>query len=190
MAHHAKGAGMEEQPHEGPAEQPTKASDDQPKFFKSMNGMIAGATGLVIALGGLATAYKTMTGDKPTAQQAAPSPPSEAAVEPKQQQSEQRPTLYKGDLYVENGDDGAFNGGSMRLEREGVNWVLTAGDEKYEYSELESNDKSRIFASSNVYTSTLRWPVTGGEVEESTAVKRDKWHTYAKVEPATSTPAE
>src|SRR5437773_3203345 len=49
-------------------EQPNEDGDSRPKFFKSINGWIAGATGLVIALGGLATAYRELVPKEPGAQ--------------------------------------------------------------------------------------------------------------------------
>jgi hypothetical protein len=168
-------------------EQDPEGVGAKPKFLSGVNGVIAGITGLVIALGGLATAYKTMTSDKPPAQQAsteqaAVSRPAASAKE----QPADRPTLYKGDLYA----DGAFNGGSMRLEQVGEKWVLAEGENKYEYDEIASRDKSQIVAFSADYGSTLRWPVKGGVVEESDKDRRDAWKNYAKVDPLAPAPAD
>jgi len=164
---------MDEQPHETPSE----PSDGKPKFFQSVNGMIAGVTALLVALGGLATATKQFWGDKPAARQSVAAPASGSAAAG-QDQPAARPALYRGDLYA----DGAFNGGSMKLEYDGRHWVLNDGT-SYDYDEIVSDDKSRIMASNAEYQSTLRWPIKGGVVEESSSLKRDDWKTYATVKP-------
>jgi hypothetical protein len=154
----------------------------KPKFLSGVNGIIAGLTGLVIALGGLVTAYKAMTDDKSEAQQAVAPQPSEPAPAPREEQPASRPTLYKGDLY----EDGAFNGGGVLFEKEGDVWTVTEGDDSYEYDELATTDKSHVVAVSG--PSTLRWPVNGGVVEESEEDRRDRWKTYARVDPDTVRP--
>ena len=64
-------------------EQPRTAQprhQGRPKFFSNVNGVIAGITGLVIAVGGLLTAYAQFV-DKPAGQAvaAAPVPAGQAA---------------------------------------------------------------------------------------------------------------
>jgi hypothetical protein len=185
-AHHAKGAGMEEQPHESPAEQPAATADGQPKFFKSMNGMIAGATALIIALSGLAATWDKIFGDKPdTKQESASKTQDRLPVEdvPTITAKEtgtlfvasERPKIYTGDLYA----DGKFEGGAMSLKHNGENWILTA-DKAYEYEQLSSTDKDNILAFNAEYGSYLRWPIDGGEVQESVDRKKS-WSRYAKV---------
>jgi len=168
---------MEEQPHEGPAEQPAETSDERPKIFKNVNAWIAGVTGAVIALGGLATAVKQFMPDKPATEEPASTAPAEAdrrTVETERaagaeapSQSVERPKIYTGELYA----DGKFEGGAMSLKHDGENWILTA-DQRYVYEPLASANKDQVRAYNADYASYLRWPVDGGEVEESLNKKR------------------
>jgi len=176
---------MEEQPHEGPAEQPAETSDERPKIFKNVNAWIAGVTGAVIALGGLATAVKQFMPDKPATEEAASAEPVDATRAPAETadaaaaatpaQSQERPKIYTGELYA----DGKFEGGAMSLKHDGENWILTA-DQRYVYEPMASANKDQIRAYNADYASHLRWPVDGGEVEESLNNKAS-WAPYAKV---------
>jgi len=176
---------MEEQPHEDPAEQPAETSDERPKIFKNVNGWIAGVTGAVIALGGLATAVKQFMPDKPATEEAASTSPAEAdrpTIETERaaraeapSQSVERPKIYTGELYA----DGKFEGGAMSLKHDGENWILTA-DQRYVYEPLASANKDQVRAYNADYASYLRWPADGGEVEESLNNKAS-WAPYAKV---------
>jgi hypothetical protein len=184
---------MEEQPHESPNEQPSESSGEQPKFFKGMNGLIAGATALLIALGGLATTWDKIFGDKPGEEQPAATAPAEpeklsseaspATGAQAPSQSNARPKVYTGDLYA----DGKFEGGAMSLKHDGENWILTA-DQRYVYLPLASSDKDKIRAYNADYASHLRWPVNGGEVEEKLGDKPG-WDPYAKVTASEPSPA-
>ncbi len=177
---------MEEQPQEQPQDEPAQGPDGQPKFFKSAHGMIAGATALVIALGGLATTWDKIFGDdKPaTEKQAAASTaaPAEAPAETPSAaeaetpaQSNERPKIYTGELFA----DGKFEGGAMSLRHDGENWILIA-DQRYVYEPLASSNEDQLRAYNADYASYLRWPVDGGEVEESTNNKVS-WSRYARV---------
>lgn len=149
--------------------------------FQKINGVIAGLTGLVIAVGGLAAATKGVVWDKEdkaAEEQSVVAQPVEPAPVPKDEEPAPQTTLYKGDLY----NDGDFTGGSVQLEKTGDTWTLTAGNDAYSYDELATNDKSHILAVSG--SSTLRWPVKGGVVEESEEDRRDEWKTYARVDPS------
>jgi hypothetical protein len=161
-------------------QEPASGGGGKPGIFQKLNGVIAGITGLVVALGGLAAATKGVMWDKEPVkeQRVAEQPPQPASAPQEQAAVEKEATLYKGDLY----EDGAFNGGIVLLEKKGDSWTLTAGDDSYAYDELATGDKSHVFAVSG--SSTLRWPVKGGVVEESTRDERDEWKTYAKVEAA------
>jgi len=169
---------MEEQPQE-PQEESTQGSDERPKIFKNVNGWIAGVTGAVIALGGLATAVKQFMPDKPAAEQAAsaaapaeggqPQAAADVPVEP----AADLPLLYEGD--------------DVKLEFAGDKWVLTDQDGRYDYEELLSPDEDRLLAYSKPYDSYLRWPVKGGWAEESTDDKVT-WKRYAELYP--NDPAE
>jgi hypothetical protein len=176
-AHRAKGVGMDEQPHEGPTEQQSESSDGPQKFFKSMNGMIAGATALLIALGGLATTWDKIFGGKPAAQAAASTEAPakggqpQAAADVPVQPAADLPLLYEGD--------------DVKLEFADDKWVLTDADGTYDYEELLSPDEDRVLAYSKPYDSYLRWPVKGGWAEESTDDKQS-WKRYAELYPPES----
>jgi hypothetical protein len=178
---------MEEQPHEQPQDEPTNDSDGGPKIFGNINTTIAGVTGLLVALGGLAATWDKFFGDKPATEQRAaastapaeadkaPAETAEAAGTATSSQSEERPKIYTGDLYA----DGKFEGGAMSLKYDGENWILTA-DQRYVYEPLASSNKDQIRAYNADYGSYLRWPVGGGQVEESLDNKAN-WSSYAKV---------
>lgn len=170
---------MDEQPHEQPQGEPAQGSDEHPKVFKNINGWIAGVTGAVIALGGLATAVKQFMPDKPAAEQAASAAaPTEegqpqAAADVPAEPAADLPLLYEGE--------------DVKLEFAGEKWVLTDADGSYDYEELLSPDEDRLLAYSKPYDSYLRWPVKGGWAEESTDDK-ETWKRYAELYP--SEPAE
>jgi len=170
---------MEEQPHEGPAEQPAEASDEQPKFFKSMNGIIAGATALLIALGGLATTWDKIFGNKPadkaTAITAEPpaAVPAQAAADAADAPEEAVITSY----------EGTFKGEPAKLEYGDEQWELTDTDGTYTYDdELISPDETRLLVFDTTNKSYLRWPIQGGMAEWST--DKENWSNYAKLQPS------
>ena len=168
---------MEEQPHE------PQGTDERPKIFGNVNGWIAGVTGLVVAMGGLFTAYDRMWGDRKDEPQAVAAP---APAEPNAQQSpavpaadatpatQARRRIYTGELFA----DGKYEGGAMSLRHDGENWILTA-DQRYVYEQLDSSDADRIRAYNRDYDSYLRWPAGGGEVEEK--IGTAGWNPYARV---------
>lgn len=183
---------MDEQPQEPQAES-AQGSDERPKVFKNVNAWIAGATGAVIALGGLATAVKQLMPDKPATEEVAGTAPAEAdgqAVETESaagaeapSQAVERHKIYTGELYA----DGKFEGGAMSLKHDGENWILTA-DQRYVYEPLASANRDQLRAYNADYASYLRWPVDGGEVEESLNNKAS-WAPYAKVVASEPAPA-
>ncbi len=162
---------MEEQPHGQPEEQPAETSDGKPKFFKSANGMIAGATALLVAVGGLATTWdKIFGGDKPATEQQAASKaaPAQAAADIPVEPAADLPLVYEGD--------------DVKLEFAGDKWVLTDAEGRYNYEEMLSPDEDRLLAYSKPYDSYLRWPIKGGWAEESTDDK-ETWKRYAELYP-------
>jgi hypothetical protein len=166
---------MEEQPHENPAEQPTATSDPQPKFFKSMNGMIAGATALLIAFGGLLTTWDKIFGDKPVANTAAPpaAAPAQAADDTAEPPEEAAISSY----------EGLFKGEPAKLEYGDEQWVLTDQDGTYTYDdELVSPDETRLLVFDTTNKSYIRWPIQGGMAEWST--DKENWSNYAKLLPS------
>ncbi len=162
---------MEEQPQEQPAE----GSDEQPKIFKNLNAWIAGATGALIAIGGLATTWDKIFGGEPAEQAAAtksaeaPADPA-AAEEPAAEEAAEagEPTYYDID-----------DGGSLRFV-DGL-WVENSNNGKFRYEEV-SNDGEMIVAvdrggGDNGEDAWLRWPIAGGRAQES----QDKQETWTDV---------
>ena len=151
-------------------EQPDETTDDQPKIFKSLTAWIGGVTGVIVALGGLASAFGIFSG-RDTAQEevrtngGAPvvqeerNAISEEANAATQSAQEEQPTSYKTD-----------DGGTLSSV-DGL-WVWTTNDGvKYRYKEV-SNDSATTVAILNgggedgadVY---LRWPNAGGQAFQS-----------------------
>jgi len=158
---------MDEQPQGTPDE----GGDAPPPFFKNINGIIAGATGLVIAVGGLFTAYNGIWGKKQAEQSpAAVEQPAEAAAPvaaaalPK---DEDLPTYYEG-------DDAA-------LEFVDNKWVLTTSEGTYEYKEMLSPDEDRVLAFDMANKEYLRWPVKGGMSE--TSKDDESWTKWIALDP-------
>ena len=175
---------MEEQPHEGPDEQPAEILGRATEILQEHERHDRRRHCAAIAVGGLATTWDKIFGGKPAEQQAAAAPvepeklsseasPATGAQAPSQ--SNERPKVYTGDLYA----DGKFEGGAMSLKHDGENWILTA-DQRYVYLPLASSNKDQIRAYNADYGSLLRWPVNGGEVEEKLGDKPG-WDPYAKV---------
>ena len=166
---------MEDQPVETAAtpEAPAPAADDQPKFFKSANGMIAGATGLVIALGGLATAWNSIFPKEKTEEPAAltaPAVPNEQAPAAATPAEADLPTYYEG-------DDAA-------LEFADNQWTLTTSEGTFEYKEMLSPDEDRVLAYDKANDEYLRWPIKGGMSETSKdEVNWTNWINLDPVEP-------
>lgn len=172
---------------------PPEPSGDKPKLFQSVNGVIAGVTGLVVALGGLAAATKDLwskSEEEPPALTArnnsgAEEAQPQAVAASAEKKAAVRPTAYKGKLY--NKESEAYDGATVLLTKEGARWVLTAGDQDWEYDEIVSNDPSLVIAKSTGYASKIRWPVDGGLLKESTS-EIDDWEYYADIKPVASSP--
>jgi hypothetical protein len=163
---------MEDQPQEPP----TQEADGRPAIFKNINGVIAGVTGLVIAVGGLFSAYSAIRGDKKEEQPAVEAPataaePVAAAALPAK--DEDLPTYYEGD--------------DATLEFADNRWVLTTSEGTYEYKEMFSPVEDRVLAYDKTNDEYLRWPVKGGMSEMS----KDEatWTNWITLDPTTP-PAE
>jgi hypothetical protein len=159
--HRIQGTAMTEEP-------PNEGTDDRPKLFKNMTAWIGGATGVVIALGGLATAYKSFMHDSPpraeaqtnTAQAVLDQPDAgeQNQVAPAGRDSE--PWYYTTDaggrlryvdgLWVETGSDGAV---TARYDDD-------SGDGTTTVARLPGGGEN----GGDLY---LRWPAAGGRAEKS-----------------------
>lgn len=167
---------MEEQPHESPAGQPAETSDERPKIFKNINGWIAGVTGAVIALGGLATAVKQFMPDKkPATEQAASTaaPAESAAPAAAADTSAEEP---------DQGDPLVYEGDGVKLEWTDEEWLLTGKDGEYHYEDMYSPDDSKVLGYDKANNAYLRWPIKGGMSEEGSADKRT-WTNYVELYP-------
>jgi len=161
---------------------PGPQANGNPGVFTKLNGTIAGITGLVIALGGLAATWdRIFPGDKGNVEAAVPAqltnaeavPADETAADPTADEPEAGdPTSYSGQLV-----DG---GKVLTIEWNGDSWDVTVGDDNYSYDDTLSPDETRVMAVSG--GSYLRWPIAGGEVDESD--DKIKWKTYGSVQPA------
>jgi hypothetical protein len=143
-------------------EQSEEPADGTPKVFKSMTGWIGGLTALVVALGGLYTAYDKLISK--------PKPPKEDAASAENQvensaasaQSAAAPSQQKIRNSYTTGDGGT-------LEWVNGMWVWTDGDgNTYRYSE-ESNDGVTIVGKmleDGKYV-WLQFPIAGGQALQS-----------------------
>ena len=151
-------------------EQPDETTDDQPKIFKSLTAWIGGVTGVIVALGGLASAFVIFTGhNSPQAEvrtnggapvvQEEQNAISEELNAATQSAQEEQTISYQTD-----------DGGTLSSV-DGL-WVWTTNDGvKYRYKEV-SNDSATTVAvlkgggedGADVY---LRWPNAGGQALQS-----------------------
>lgn len=159
-----------------PREQPPAGDGGKPKIFQNVNGLIAGITGLLVALGGLAATWdKIFPGKKEPVEQAAAAPAAsaqpQAAAATASEPEPGDPTLYEGD--------------GVKLEWSGNEWLLTDDDTVYHYEEVFSPDETRILAYDKANNAYLRWPVKGGMAEEGSADKQ-LWSNYAEIYPPES----
>ena len=165
---------MEQEPQDAPVQ---GNGSGKPGFFQHVNGIVAGLTGLAVALGGLTAATKGTLWGTDKEEPAAVAAPAEAAAaaatdEPAAEPDAGDPISYKGEL-VEGGK-------TLTIDWDGESWVVTEGDnEPWAYDDTLSPDEERVMAVSN--GNYLRWPIAGGEVDESE--DKVKWKTYARVDP-------
>ena len=151
-------------------EQPDETTDDHPKIFKNLTAWIGGVTGVIVALGGLASAFVIFTGhNSPQAEvrtnggapvvQEEQNAISEDLNAATQSAQEEQTISYQTD------DGGTFS------SVDGL-WVWTTNDGvKYRYKEV-SNDSATTVAvlkgggedGADVY---LRWPNAGGQAFQS-----------------------
>ena len=160
-----------------PQEQPGAGAEASPKFFSNVNGVIAGITGLLVALAGLFAAYNQFAG-KPAEQLAAVAPAGNGeAATPAAAAGEEPlpPSLYEGD--------------DVKIELGGDGWTLTTKEGSYPYEEVITGDVTRVTAFNKEYDSYLRWPIDGGWAEESLNNK-ESWKRYAQVYPPEAPAAE
>ncbi len=173
----------------------SEPNGEKPKFFQNINGVIAGVTGLVIALGGLAAATKDLWSSKEVDQPVQTASTNSGAEQAQAQSLTSsatkppvvRPTAYKGKLY--NKDSEAYDGATVLLTKDGARWVLTTGDTDWNYDEIVSPDQAVIVAKSTEYTSKMRWPVEGGVMKETTTSGADDWEYYADIKPVSASPS-
>lgn len=163
-----------------PAAEPppgAQSSGGKPAIFQHVNTTVAGVTGLLVALGGLVATWDKIFPSKPATEQAAAAPApqaaanTQAATAPADEPEAGAPLIYKGELV-----DG---GKTLSIEWDGESWIVTeGGNDPWAYDDTLPPDDSKVMAVSNGHY--LRWPIGGGEVDESE--DKVKWKTYARVD--------
>jgi len=155
-------------------EQQQDSTDGTPKLFKNMSGWIGGLTALVVAAGGLFTAYDKFIRKEPAAE-AAPVDDVAPAAEPSTSQDSPAPPQEEVRKSYTTGDGGT-------LEWVNGMWVWIDGERnQYRYSE-ESNDGVTIVGKlleDGKYV-WLQWPVAGGQALQSFD-NQDNWTKPIKV---------
>jgi hypothetical protein len=158
---------MPDQPNSEARADAGTGADERPPFFKSVNGWIAGLTGLVLALAALFTAFDRLFPGQRTV--AAVSSSAATAATPTADAS--APSGYTGP-----------GGVTMAWDSDETHWVLTDDGVQYYYEEVVSPDDAQVLAYDKTNHAYLRWPLKGGMAEES---KDDKanWAPYLKLYP-------
>ena len=142
-----------------PDNETEEVTDERPKIFKNLTAWIGGATAVVVALGGLAGAYRNVFPGH-SAQQVDANGEARAPDSHSQTEHEQSA------IAAYTTDDG----GSIRLI-DGM-WVWTTKDgDKFRYKEV-SNDGTTAVAvlkggGENGQDVYLRWPNAGGQALQS-----------------------
>ena len=142
-----------------PDDDTDEVTDGRPKIFNNLTAWIGGATAVVVALGGLAGAYRNMFPSEHSQQGDANSEASAAESAPQAEEEQGPVTAYATD-----------DGGSIRLIDGMWVWTTKEGD-VFRYKEL-SNDGTTTVAvlkgggenGEDVY---LRWPNAGGQAFQS-----------------------
>ena len=162
---------------------PTPPSGDgKPGVFTKLNGTIAGITGLVIALGGLAATWdrifpNNQAGAAVASNQTAEAVPMDETATASAATEDAEPEAGDPTSYSGKKIDG---GKAVTIKWDGESWILTEGDDDtWSYDDLSPQEDGNYEAVSN--GNYLRWPIAGGEVDESE--DRKKWTTYGTVQP-------
>ncbi len=170
--------------------QPKEDAEQRPGFFKSANGVIAGLTGLVVAVGGLVTAYREFI-QKPRMEAAANAESANA-----EQGAETEADTSTADAQsAEDEDPWSYTintGGSLRFQ--GGIWIETDAEGNEARYWQESVENGFTYASNNgagpkgedVF---LRWQTAGGQAEKSFD-RQKTWNDVYKVTPETPQTAD
>lgn len=151
------------------------AGGGKPKFLTGTSGIVAGITSLVVAVTGLLAACDKLfpAEQQPTVAAAGAAAGAAAdgkpAAQPPQAEVESH-LVYEGDdLKLEWGDPSK--------------WTFTDSEGAYVYEEMLGDNEHQLIAYNKEYDSYLRWPVSGGALEESTDDRRS-WTTLGRLYPA------
>lgn len=152
------------------------AGDGTPKIFRSLTGVIGGATAVIVALGGLYTAYEKYFAKQDT-EEAEPAPDTATGTNDVQADAPTPAPAQPKRYSYTTGDGGT-------LEYVSGMWVWTDGQgNSWRYSE-ESNNGAVIYAKmlqDGKYI-WLQWPVPGGEALQSFD-DQENWNNPIKVTP-------
>ena len=146
-------------------EQPNEGAEQRPGFFKSANGLIAGLTGLLIAFGGLITAYREFI-QKPHKEAAAANSTDQQASDTQAADTQTADTQANEEPWGYTTDAG----GTLRFK--GGLWIETDAEGTETRYSPESVENGFTYASDsgagpNGEDVFLRWPTAGGQVEKS-----------------------
>ena len=151
-------------------EQPDETTDDQPKIFKSLTAWIGGVTGVIVALGGLASAFGIFSG-RNTPQEEMRTKGGAPVVQEEQNAISEDLNAATQSAQEEQTISYQTDDGGTLSSVDGL-WVWTTNDGvKYRYKEV-SNDSATTVAvlkgggedGADVY---LRWPNAGGQAFQS-----------------------
>ena len=151
-------------------EQPDETTDGQPKIFKSLTALIGGVTGVIVALGGLASAFVIFTGHNSSQAEVRTNGGAPVVQEEQNAISEDLNAATQSAQEEQTISYQTDDGGTLSSV-DGL-WVWNTKDgEKYRYKEV-SNDSATTVAvlkgggedGADVY---LRWPNAGGQAFQS-----------------------
>ena len=155
-------------------DQPVDAAE-RPKLFRNMTAWIGGATAVLVALGGLAGAYRNLFSDAAPQTKAATNAQGLSQPAPASQTA-RVPTSYTTD-----------DGGTFRLVDGMWVWTTKEGD-KYRYSQLSNDGVNSVAVlkgegenGKDVY---VRWPNAGGQALQSFDDQAN-WTAQVNFTPAT-----
>jgi hypothetical protein len=147
-----------------------EAKDESPKVIKNLNAWIGGLTGVVLALTGLVAAFQGLVGPRP----ADPKPDAMATAPQAAGAADPTADPTAADQGSADEEDGARDGepwlyknADTSIEWNGSMWVQKNGDEVVHRFEDRGSADGYITALDHGRNMWIRWPVAGGDFEES-----------------------
>ena len=159
-------------------EQPKDGEGGRPGLFNNMTAWVGGATALVVALGGLATATGNLWPKKQAVETPATAGDTSETAVPEEENAGDSAQAQDPESYTVEGGDG---GTLVKVEGQ---WVWTGADGARADFDEESNDGTTVVAvvKQDDGDAYLRWPVNGGTAFQSFDGKKT-WTEPVKVTP-------